>query len=49
MFALEIGFGIGTEMIVTPASDSALFVNLPKRVLSSNRGPKAQKVVSSPA
>lgn len=28
MFALDIGFRIGTEMIVTPASDSALFVNL---------------------
>jgi hypothetical protein len=36
MFALEIGFRIGTEMIVTSASDSALFVNLPKRVISFN-------------
>ena len=36
MFASEIGFRIGTEMIVTPASDSALFVKLPKRVLSFN-------------
>jgi hypothetical protein len=36
MFALEIASGLETEMIVTPASDSTLFTNLHKKVLSFN-------------